>query len=63
MISNLTDRFTTRELVGILAFLERFLVEAEEKGNPFVMNLLEKQHTRLKIAFDRHIVSDINHAT
>ncbi|KDR85366.1 hypothetical protein GALMADRAFT_234191 [Galerina marginata CBS 339.88] len=43
------------EIVGILAFLERFLVEAEEKGNPFFLNLLEKQHSRLKIAFDRHI--------
>ncbi|KAF8973564.1 exocyst complex component Sec3-domain-containing protein [Flammula alnicola] len=43
------------EIVGILAFLERYLVEAEEKGNPFVINLLEKQHSRLKIVFDRHI--------
>ncbi|KAF8167736.1 exocyst complex component, sec3 subunit [Crassisporium funariophilum] len=43
------------EIVGILAFLERFQVEAEEKGNPFVLNLLEKQHTRLKLIFDRHI--------
>ncbi|KAF8913023.1 exocyst complex component Sec3-domain-containing protein [Gymnopilus junonius] len=43
------------EIVGILAFLERFLTEAEEKGNPFLLGLLEKQHTRLKIVFDRHI--------
>ncbi|KAF4623518.1 hypothetical protein D9613_002135 [Agrocybe pediades] len=43
------------EIVGILAFLERFMVEAEEKGNPFVMSLLDKQHSRLKIVFDRHV--------
>jgi len=49
-----------REIVGILAFLERFMVEAEEKGNPFVMNLLEKQHSRLKIVFDRHVVGTIS---
>ncbi|KAF9479714.1 exocyst complex component, sec3 subunit [Pholiota conissans] len=43
------------ELIGILAFLERFILEAEERGNPFVINLLEKQHSRLKVIFDRHI--------
>ncbi|PPQ64521.1 hypothetical protein CVT26_002060 [Gymnopilus dilepis] len=43
------------EIVGVLAFLERFLTEAEEKGNPFLLGLLEKQHSRLKIVFDRHI--------
>ncbi|CAA7268018.1 unnamed protein product [Cyclocybe aegerita] len=47
------------EIVGILAFLERFLQEAEEKGNPFVLNLLEKQHSRLKISFDRHIADQL----
>ena len=51
--------FTGREIVGITAFLERFLLEAEEKGNPFVVNLLEKQHSRLKIVFDRHIVRSL----
>lgn len=45
-----------RELVGIMASLERFQVEAEEKGNPFVIGLLEKQHSRLKMTFDRHVV-------
>ncbi|KAF9527786.1 exocyst complex component Sec3-domain-containing protein [Crepidotus variabilis] len=45
----------TMELVGILAYLERFLVDAEEKGNPFVVSLLEKQHSRLRISFDRHV--------
>lgn len=51
--------FTAREIIGITAFLERFLLEAEEKGNPFVINLLEKQHSRLKIVFDRHIVRSL----
>jgi hypothetical protein len=51
--------YTGREIVGITAFLERFLLEAEEKGNPFVVNLLEKLHSRLKIVFDRHIVSSL----
>jgi hypothetical protein len=37
--------------------LERFLIDAEENGNPFVLSLLEKQHFRLKLVFDRHIVS------
>jgi exocyst complex component 1 len=46
-----------REIVGILVSLERFLIDAEEKGNPFVVGLLEKQHSRLKLVFDRHIVS------
>ncbi|KAH9486586.1 Exocyst complex component 1 [Psilocybe cubensis] len=47
------------EIVGILAFLERFLIEAEEKGNPFILNLLEKQHSRLKIIFDRHVTEQL----
>lgn len=46
-----------REIVGILTSLESFLVEAEEKGNAFVLTLLEKQHSRLKLVFDRHVVS------
>lgn len=43
--------------MGIIAALERFLVDADERGNAFLVNLLEKQHTRLKTLFDRHIVS------
>ena len=40
----------------MMASLERFQVEAEEKGNLFVIGLLEKQHSRLKMTFDRHVV-------
>jgi CRISPR/Cas system-associated protein endoribonuclease Cas2 len=39
-----------------MATLERFQVEVEEKGNLFIIGLLEKQHTRLKMLFDRHVV-------
>lgn len=51
------NRLLSREIVGIMVSLERFLIDAEEKGNPFILGLLEKQHFRLKLVFDRHIVS------
>ena len=51
------NHLLSREIVGIMVSLERFLIDAEEKGNPFVLSLLEKQHFRLKLVFDRHIVS------
>lgn len=41
-----------------MAYLERYMVEAEERGNPFIINLLEKQHSRLRLVFDRHVVSN-----
>lgn len=47
-----------RELIGIMALLERFQAETEEKGSLFIIDLLEKQHTRLKMLFDRHVVRD-----
>ena len=50
--------FSTREIVGVMAYLERYMVEAEERGNPFIINLLEKQHSRLRLVFDRHVVSN-----
>jgi hypothetical protein len=42
------------QLVGVIACLERFLAEADERGNTFFLQILEKQHLRLKGAFDRH---------
>lgn len=54
---DLMNRLLFREIVGMMVSLERSLIDAEEKGNPFVLNLLEKQHSRLKLIFDRHIVS------
>jgi exocyst complex component 1 len=41
-----------------MATLERFLSEAEEWGKAFFINFLDKQHTRLKGLFERHVVSD-----
>jgi hypothetical protein len=45
-----------REVVGVLATIERFMMEADEKANLFLNGFLSKQHTRLKGVFDRHIV-------
>lgn len=41
----------------MMATLERFQVRVE-KGNLFINDLLEKQHIRLKMLFDRHVVRD-----
>lgn len=47
------------QIIGIIACLERFQADAEERGNAFLLNLLEKQHTRLKGLFDRHVNEQI----
>ncbi len=39
--------------------LERFLNDAEERGNAFFIGLLEKQHARLKGLFERRVVCDV----
>ncbi|KAF8078783.1 exocyst complex component, sec3 subunit [Lyophyllum atratum] len=46
------------EIIGIIACLERFL-DAENRGNQFLLTMLEKQHTRLKGIFERHIVEQM----
>ena len=43
----------------MLAAVERFAVDAEERNNQYFQQLLSKQHTRLKSIFDRHVVSII----
>ncbi|EAU92708.2 exocyst protein [Coprinopsis cinerea okayama7 len=43
------------EIVGILVTLERYFASAEQKNTNFLLNLLDKQQTRLKTAFERHI--------
>ncbi|KAF9456160.1 exocyst complex component, sec3 subunit [Collybia nuda] len=43
------------EIVGVLVSLERFLKVVSEKGNQSLLNVLSKQHTRLKGVFDRHV--------
>lgn len=45
-----------REIFGVIVSIERFLGDADERGNQFLLNLLGKQHIRLKGIFDRHIV-------
>ncbi|CCM03119.1 uncharacterized protein FIBRA_05240 [Fibroporia radiculosa] len=46
-------------IVGIIAALERFLSDAEERGNGFLLNLLERQHVRLKGVFERRVNEQI----
>ncbi|PFH54821.1 hypothetical protein AMATHDRAFT_353 [Amanita thiersii Skay4041] len=43
------------EIVGVLAVMERFITDAEERNNLYLQQLLGKQHARLKGVFDRHI--------
>ncbi len=45
-----------RQIIGVLATLERFLADADERGKAFLINFLDKQHTRLKGLFERHVV-------
>lgn len=40
----------------MLASLEKFQSEAEERGNTFLLSALEKQHMRLKALFERRVV-------
>lgn len=40
----------------MIACLEKFLTEAEERGNAFFLGLLEKQHVRMKALFERNVV-------
>lgn len=40
----------------MIACLEKFLTEAEERGNTFFLGLLEKQHVRMKGLFERNVV-------
>ncbi|KAJ7169718.1 exocyst complex component sec3 subunit [Mycena filopes] len=47
------------QIIGLLGCIERFIAEADERGNMFLLNALGKQHTRLKGLFDRHINEQI----
>ncbi|KAF6766570.1 exocyst protein [Ephemerocybe angulata] len=47
------------EIIGIIGTIERAIENAEQKNNPFFVNLLDKQHTRLKSMFDRHIAEQL----
>ncbi|KAJ7706358.1 exocyst complex component sec3 subunit [Mycena rosella] len=47
------------QTIGLLACIERFLAEADERGNMFLLNALGKQQMRLKSLFERHINEQI----
>ncbi|KAH8998826.1 exocyst complex component sec3 subunit [Lactarius hatsudake] len=47
------------QIIGVLATLERFLADADERGKAFLINFLDKQHTRLKGLFERHVAEQI----
>jgi hypothetical protein len=49
----------TLEVVGMLAAVEQFMVDAEERNNLCLQQLLSKQHTKLKGIFDRHVASQL----
>ncbi|KAI6162084.1 exocyst complex component Sec3-domain-containing protein [Pisolithus thermaeus] len=49
----------TLQVVGVIVCLERYLSEAEERGNTFFLQMLDKQHLRLKGTFDRHVNQQI----
>ncbi|KAG2150186.1 exocyst complex component Sec3-domain-containing protein [Suillus cothurnatus] len=50
----------TLQVVGVIVCLERFVADADERDNAFFLQMLEKQHTRLKGSFDRHIASRLS---
>ncbi|VDB99589.1 unnamed protein product [Peniophora sp. CBMAI 1063] len=47
------------QLIGVIACLERFIADADERGNAFLINALDKQHRQLKSLFDRHVGEQI----
>ncbi|RPD57026.1 hypothetical protein L227DRAFT_578216 [Lentinus tigrinus ALCF2SS1-6] len=47
------------QVFGMLATLEKFQSEAEERGNAFLLGALEKQHMRLKALFERRVTEHI----
>ncbi|KAG6889916.1 hypothetical protein C0992_003620 [Termitomyces sp. T32_za158] len=57
-LDNVLDK-DNLEVVGILACLECFLVDAQERANQFFVAMLEKQHVRLKGIFERHVKKQI----
>ncbi|KAF5375148.1 hypothetical protein D9758_000450 [Tetrapyrgos nigripes] len=47
------------EIIGLIASLERFLADAEDRSNNILLDMLGRQHTRLKGLFDRHVNEQI----
>ena len=44
------------QIVGIVATIEQFLVQAEDRNNKFVQRFLSKQHQRMMALYNRHVV-------
>jgi hypothetical protein len=58
-IKDLLDKALAKDslqIIGLLATLERFLSDADERTNAFLINVLDKQHMRLRGLFERHVV-------
>ena len=50
----LTSPFS--QMIGIIAHLERYKLDAEERGNAFLARFLQKQHGRVVAYQARHVV-------
>lgn len=48
-----------RQMVGIIAHLERFMSDAEERGNMFLFKQLQKLHQKMLLSHARHTVDFI----
>lgn len=44
-------------MIGIIAHLERFMSDAEERGNMFLFKQLQKLHQKMVLSHARHTVS------
>ncbi|KAL0578603.1 hypothetical protein V5O48_003394 [Marasmius crinis-equi] len=49
------------QVVGLIATIERFMAENDDRNHEFLNNVLSKHQTRLKGQFDRHIAEQIQH--
>ncbi|KAL5533999.1 hypothetical protein ACEPAG_459 [Sanghuangporus baumii] len=47
------------QIIGVLASIERAIAEAGNRGNTFFAGVLDKQHQRLRLIFDRHVDEQI----
>lgn len=50
------SKVLSRQIVGMIACVEKFLADAEERGNTFFLEVLEKQHSRMKGLYERRVV-------
>lgn len=52
----LTSATLDRQIVGILAALDRFILQGQEEGNDFLIRTLQKQYSRSITALERACV-------